>query len=90
MQVPFIMTLAMSATGIDIHAVAQTSSPLANWLNIGIAVGVLGLLGTWIFHRWSRHPSRAALEKKLEDGAVGGSLHKAQAELDALTRYGEE
>lgn len=90
MWVPFIMTLAMSATGIDIYAVAHASSPLANWLNISIAVGVLGLIGTWIFHRWSRHPSRAALGKKLDDGAAGGSLRKAQAELDALTRYGEE
>lgn len=90
MWVPFIMTLAMSATGIDIYAVADASSPLANWLNISLAVGVLGLFGTWAFHRWSRHPSRAALGKKLDDGAAGGSLLKAQAELDALKAYAEE
>lgn len=90
MWVPFMMTLAMSATGIDIYAVAHASSPLANWLNMGIAVGVLGLIGTWIFHRWSRHPSRAALGKKLDDGAAGGSLRRAQAELDALKQYSEE
>lgn len=90
MWVPFIMTLAMSATGIDIYAVARTSSPVANWLDISLGVGVLGLLGTWAFHRWSRHPSRAALGRKLEDGAAGGSLRRAQAELDALTRYAEE
>lgn len=90
MWVPFIMTLAMSATGIDLYAVANAPSPLANWLNISVAVGVLGLLGTWVFHRWSRHPSRAAFGKKLEDGAAGGSLLKAQAELDTLRRYPEE
>ena len=90
MWVPFIMTLAMSATGIDIYAVANASSPLANWLNISIAVGVLGLLGTWVFHRWSRHPSRAALAKKLDDGVAGGSLLKAQAEVDSLKAYAEE
>lgn len=90
MWVPFIMTLAMSATGIDIYAVANASSPLANWLNISVAVGVLGLLGTWVFHRWSRNPSRAAFGKKLEDSAAGGSLLKAQAELDGLKRYSEE
>lgn len=88
--VPFIMTLAMSATGIDIYAVANAPSPLTNWLNISLAVGVLGLLGTWVFHRWSRHPSRAALGKKLDDGAAGGSLLKAQAELDSLKAYAEE
>ncbi len=87
MWVPFIMTLAMSATGIDIYAIAHASSPLANWLNISLAVGVLGLFGTWIFHRWSRHPSRAALGRKLEEGAAGGSLRRAQAELDALKAY---
>lgn len=90
MWVPFIMTLAMSATGIDIYAIAQATSPLANWLNIGIVVGVLGLFGTWIFHRWSRSPERAALGRRLDDAAAGGSLRRAQAELDALKRYAEE
>jgi serine/threonine-protein kinase len=90
MWVPFVMTLAMSATGIDIYAVARASSPIANWVDISIGVGVLGLLGTWAFHRWSRHPSRAELGRKLEDGAAGGSLRRAQAELDALTQYAEE
>lgn len=90
MWVPFIMTLGMSAIGIDIYAVANASSPLTNWLNISVAVGVLGLFGTWVFHRWSRHPSRAAFGKKLEDSAAGGSLLKAQAEMDVLKAYAEE
>ena len=90
MWVPFVMTLAMSATGVDIYAVARAgSTPLTNWLNISLGVGVAGLLATWIFHRWSRHPSRAALGKKLDDGAAGGSLRRAQAELDALRAFGE-
>lgn len=87
MWVPFVMTLAMSSTGIDIYAVARASSPVANWLDISLGVGVLGLLGTWVFHHWSRHPNRAALGRKLEDGAAGGSLRRAQAELDALKAY---
>ena len=75
---------------IDIYVVAGASSPLANWLNISLAVGVLGLFGTWVFHRWSRHPSRAALTRKLEDSAAGGGLREAQTELDALKHYAEE
>jgi serine/threonine-protein kinase len=90
MWVPFVMVLAMSATGIDIYAVAHASSPLANWLNIGLAVGVFGLLGSWAFHRWSRHPTRAALGERLDAAAAGGSLRRAQAELDALARFTED
>ncbi len=90
MWVPFLMTLAMSVVGVDIYAVANASSTLTNWLNISLAVGVLGLLGTWVLHRWSRHPSRAAFGKKLDDSLAGGSVLKAQAELDALKRYSEE
>lgn len=91
MWVPFVMTLAMSATGVDIYAVARaTSTPLTNWLNISLGVGVLGLFATWIFHRWSRHPARAALGRRLDDGAAGGSLRRAQAELDALQVFSEE
>lgn len=88
--VPFMMTLAMSATGIDIYALAHASSPLTNWLHIGLGVGVLGLLATWVFHRWSRHPDRAALGARLDDAAAGGSLRRAQAELNELKRYIEE
>lgn len=88
--VPFIMVLAMSVTGIDIYTIAQSNGPLLNWLNISAAAGVLGLLGTWWFHRWSRQPKREALAKRLEDGAAGGSLRKAQTELDALMQYAEE
>jgi hypothetical protein len=87
--VPFIMVLAMSVAGIDIYAIARSNGPLHNWLNISMAVGVLGLLATWWFHRWSRQPGRAALAQRLEDGAAGGSLRKAQAELNALKRYAD-
>jgi hypothetical protein len=88
--VPFVMVLAMSVAGIDIYAIAQSNGSLLNWLNISAAAGVLGLFGTWWFHRWSRQPERAALAKRLEDGAAGGSLRKAQAELDALEQYAED
>ena len=75
---------------ITMHPLADlyTRAPSVIWT--GLAVGIPGLLATWGFHRWSRHPSRAALGKKLDDGAAGGSLLKAQAELDALKAYAEE
>lgn len=70
------------------HAQGDPSLPL--WLWVTLAGCFAGLLGTWAFHRWSRSPGREALAKRLEDGAAGGSLRKAQAELDALNAYCEE
>lgn len=91
MWVPVLMALAMSVAGIDLYAVAQRGTTSAgNWLNISLGIGVLGLLATVAFHRWSRHPDRAALGRRLDDGAAGCSLRRAQAELDELTRYVEE
>lgn len=90
MWVPFVMVLAKSATGIDVYAVAATSSGAVNWLTISLGVGVLGLLATWAFHRGTLDPRRAALRRKLDDGAAGGSLRRAQAELDELARFAEE
>lgn len=66
---------------------AQGDASLPLWLWINVAVGVAGLLGTWAFHRWSRHPTRAALGKKIDDAAAGGSLRRAQAELEALEHF---
>ena len=60
------------------------------WLVGNVVVGVLGLLATWAFHRWSHHPSRAALAQKLDDGAAGSSLTKTRALLDELARFERE
>lgn len=90
MWVPFVMVLAQSATGVDIYAIANARAGAVNWLTINLGIGVLGLLGTLAFHRWSHDPRRAALRRKLDDGAAGCSLRRAQAELDELARFAEE
>lgn len=66
------------------------SEGLPAWLWICIGTGLIGLLGTWGFILWARKPGREALATRVEDGLAGGSLRKAQAELDALKRYTEE
>lgn len=63
-------------------------SPALVWSGLG--VGALGLLGTWWFHRWSRHPSRPRLAQTLEDSVTGASLRKAKAQLDELMRFEHE
>ncbi len=56
------------------------------WLLASIGVGVIGLLVTALFHRWVRHPKRAALAERLQVGEAGRSLHRARLELDELAR----
>lgn len=57
---------------------------------IMLAVGVAGFAGTWLFHRWANRPQRAALARRLEDGAAGTSIRRATAALDELARFERE
>ena len=82
MWIPFMMVLAKSRAGVDIYA----NAPAFVWINA--AVGVAGLIATWIFHRWSR--KRPQLAKWLDDGAAGRSINKSQAYLDQIARFEQE
>jgi hypothetical protein len=81
--VPLLLVLSGLA-GVDLHARA----PGLAWMGLG--VGVAGLLATFCFHLWSRHPSRAALARRLDDSATGGSLRRARAHLEELLRFERE
>ncbi len=52
-----------------------------------LAIGAVGLLATCWFHRWANRPERAAFGRKLDDGAAGGSIRRAQAALDQLADF---
>ncbi len=56
----------------------------------GYAIGAVGLLATWWFHRWARRPERAAFGRKMDDSLSGGSLRKALAQVDELARFERE
>lgn len=56
----------------------------------GLGVGIAGLLGTWVFHRWSRNPARADLGRRLDDAAAGGSIRAMQRVLDEIARFEQE
>lgn len=79
--VPCAMLVFMALFGADFYR----NAPWAIWLNL--AVGSVGLLTTWGFHRWSRHPSRPRLGKWLDDSLTGNSLRKAQGALDEIIRF---
>jgi hypothetical protein len=63
---------------------------LPAWLWLSLAASVLGLLATWAFHRWLQQPGREDLAQRMHASAAGGSLRRAQAELDALERFARE
>jgi hypothetical protein len=66
------------------------SGDVPRWLWLCLAGGMTGLIGTVIFHHWLHRPGRETLAKRMDDAAAGGSLRRAQAELDALRRYADE
>lgn len=64
------------------------SAPLVIWIQL--AIGALGLLGTWLLRRWSRRPGRERLRRWLDDSAAGRSIRRAQETLEELRRYEQE
>ena len=70
---------------------AQAGIPgLPGWIWITLAACTLGLVATLAFDRWLKRPGRESLATRLRDAAAGGSLRRAQAELDDLKRFGQE
>jgi hypothetical protein len=66
----------------------MTKAPSVIWIQL--AIGVVGLLATWWFHRWAHRPERAALARKLDDSTAGGSIRRAQAAVDEIARFDKE
>ena len=58
------------------------ASALFLWSNI--LAGALGLLATYLFHRWLHRPGREQLAGRLDDQAAGTSLTRARSLLADL------
>lgn len=80
-----VILMVLAGLG-DVDLLAK--APWLVWSGLGI--GAAGLLATWWFHRWSRRPERADFGRKMDDSLTGGSLRKAQAQLEELTRFEQE
>lgn len=78
---PLMMMFFMDMFGADLYANAP------DVIYSGTAIGVVGLLLTWWFHRWSRHPIRPRMAKAMEDSVTGVSLRKAQSILDEIASF---
>lgn len=79
--VPFAITLFAVTFGVDMYS----RMPLA--LTISLVFGALGLIATWLFHRWTKHPSRTNLRSKLDKAETGTSLRRAQEMVNELARF---
>ena len=76
---PLTMMFFMGTFGADLYANAPEV------IYSGIAIGAVGLLLTWGFHRWSR--SRPQMAKTVEDSVAGGSLNRVQQALDEIAQF---
>lgn len=82
--VPFAISFFAVAFGVDMYS----RMPLA--LNISLAFGLVGLIATWLFHRWTKNPARAQLRSTLDKAETGSSLRKAQEIVDELEQFKSE
>lgn len=73
--------------GLENPVLPPGQLPVAEWIWSTLAVGALGLVGTWLFHRWAHQPRRAELGRRIDDYFAGSALRQAQAQLDELVRF---
>lgn len=78
----FVTIAIPGIDGVNMYAAA----PAFVW--ISMAIGVAGLLGTWIWHRW-RYP-RMGVRRNYDRDAACGSLRRAQQILDEVARFEQE
>lgn len=80
--IPCLTMLFMGLFGVDMYV------KVPQVITLNVAVGVAGLILTWLFLRWSQ--GRPKLATTLEDAAAGTSLNKAQRMLDEIARFEHE
>lgn len=83
MHVPLVMALG-GLSGIDPYADAPA------WFWSSVVIGIAGLIGTWIFHRWSRSPKRAGLGRRLDESAMGGSIRRSRLLVEEIARFEDD
>ena len=82
--IPFVASLFAWLAGVDFYA---NMGAAIGWC---IASGVVGLLGTWAFHRWAQRSGRTRLREAMDSNMTGSSLRRAQSILDEIRRFEKE
>lgn len=87
----WLFWIPFMATVIDVLTQGKVDFPSKMGPSVWICVfvGIAGLAATAWFHRWSRQASRPRLRRAMEEAVIGGTLTKAQKNLDALKAFDE-
>lgn len=81
--IPFAVVV-FDFLGVDIYTVAP------GFVLISIAIGIVGLLAMWGFHRWASSSRRGKFGQRYAESLSGGSLRRAQRVLDEVKRFENE
>jgi len=81
--VPLLMVL-LALVHVNLYA----NAPEVIWG--GLAVGLLGLAGMLWLYGYSRKPGHDRLRRFVDQGVIGRSLLKAQAQLDEVRQFAQE
>lgn len=81
--IPFAVVV-FDFLGVDIYTVAP------GFVLISIAIGIVGLLAMWGFHRWASSSRRGKFGQRYAESLGGGSLRRAQRVLDEVKRFEKE
>ncbi|HET9031383.1 MAG TPA: serine/threonine protein kinase [Dokdonella sp.] len=79
--IPFVACFFAWLAGVDLFA------NMGGAIGWSVAVGMVGLLATWGFHRWAERSGHSRWVKAMNDSMGGSSLRKAQAVLDEIKRF---
>lgn len=67
-----------------------SSGPTPAWIAWSLAVGVAGMLGTWLLHYLAQRSPGSRMARFLRDTASASSLRRAQAALDDVRRFASD
>ena len=80
--IPFMEVFFKSEFDADLYVNAP------EFIGISIAIGIVGLVLTYVVYRWiAKRPSWA---KRVEDSSAGRGLNQAQSYLDQITQFEKE
>ncbi len=82
------LPVVLAVAGLDPRNAGASVTP--GWVWGSLAVGLAGLLATWLFYRWACSPARPELARRMQASVTGSGLRRAQGLLDELRAFEDE